>query len=596
MTIDQNQTPAEADTNVTPEAIQAPDIEAVTTDAVVPTVDTPDTSSDVAEAALDSAISTPEAPVADAPAVEAVPAEAPTEAVAEVVETAPAVEEASLEPVAVATEPQAAEVPSSDAVANDSAAVAALANEAPAPAPVVEAVEEPVNAGVSVDPGGMDLFDAFMSGNFAVDGDGAEGGFKRLSKGERIEATVIQIENDRVFVNLGTKSEGILPLEELSDENLTTAIGQLTVGQKINVVVLRPEGAEGNPIVSKKRADFEEVWDRVERAHQSQETLNAMVVDRVKGGLVVDVGVRGFVPATHVGSGKLRNIEKYVGQVLSLKVLEIDRDRRKVVLSNRVAEEENKAAAKEAIFTTAKPGDILEGTVRRLADYGAFVDLGGVDGLLHISEMSWARINHPKEMFKEGQEIKVMVLRLDPSVGKISLGHRQVLPDPWNLIKDNYRKGQKLTVNISRIVQSGAFIRLPEGAEAFMPVSEMSVRRIRKPQDVVEEGQVVEAEIIDLRTEDRRMVLSMRSLGGGAELRPGAEVMEDDGRGMRGRRNSKTGRREGDDDDASGSRRGGFSSGGATIGERLGMLKGLLNREEPAEEKGDGAAEEPAEA
>jgi len=268
MTIDQNQTPAEADTNVTPEAIQAPDIEAVTTDAVVPTVDTPDTSSDVAEAALDSAISTTEAPV--------------TETVAEVVETAPVVEEASAEPVAVAAEPQAAEVPSSDQAANDVAAVAALASESPAPA-----VEEPVNAGVSVDPGGMDLFDAFMSGNFAVDGDGAEGGFKRLSKGERIEATVIQIENDRVFVNLGTKSEGILPLEELSDENLTTAIGQLVVGQKINVVVLRPEGAEGNPIVSKKRADFEEVWDRVERAHQSQETLNAMVVDRVKGGLVV---------------------------------------------------------------------------------------------------------------------------------------------------------------------------------------------------------------------------------------------------------------------------------------------------------------------
>jgi len=282
---------------------------------------------------------------------------------------------------------------------------------------------------------------------------------------------------------------------------------------------------------------------------------------------------------------------------LQLKVIEIDRERKKVVLSNRQAEEERRASAKENIFTAVKPGDALDGTVRRLTDYGAFVDLGGVDGLLHISEMSWARINHPKEMFKEGQKIKVMVLRLDANAGKISLGHRQVLPDPWNLIKQNYTVGQKLNITIGRIVQSGAFIKLPEGAEAFMPVSEMSFRRIKRPQDVVEENQEVEAQIIDLRPDERRMVLSMRALGGGGELRPGADrtaspapSYEDDRmKGSMDRSGKKKGKKRGrgrddfEDFDEVGGRRG-FATGGATIGERLGMLKGFLGREDEEEE------------
>jgi 4-hydroxy-3-methylbut-2-enyl diphosphate reductase len=441
------------------------------------------------------------------------------------------------------------------------------------------------------------LFEAAMRGELGEEFTSPEGGFKRLTKGERIEATIVHVDRDKVFVDLGTKSEGVVPLSELSEENLETAKGHFNVGDKINVIVLRPEGAEGNPIVSKKKADFEDIWDRIEEAHKTQETINAQVVDRVKGGLVVDIGVRGFVPATHVGSGKLRNIEKYVGQAIGLKVIEIDRDRKKVVLSNRQAEEERKVAAKEQIFRDVKPGDILEGSVRRLTDYGAFVDLGGVDGLLHISEMSWARINHPKEMFKEGQKIKVMVLRLDSSTGKISLGHRQVLPDPWNLIKQNYTINQKLNVTIGRIVQSGAFIKLPEGAEAFMPVSEMSYRRIKRPQDVVEENQEVEAQIIDLRPDERRMVLSMRSLGGGGELRTGVSAppsYDDDRRGMggpgskdkkRGGKKGRGGRDDYDEFEDLGGRGRGFATSGATIGERLGMLKGFLTRDEDDDEE-----------
>jgi len=540
-----------------------------------------------------------EVQVATEPEVAAEPESEPAQAVAESESASEPIGEQDHVEAESAVEPvgQQVQVTTEPEVSVETAAVeAAVVVEPEVVVPAEAVLAEAGSRDIKAD---ADLFEAAMRGDFGEDMNPTEGGFKRLQKGERIEATVIQVDRDKVFVDLGTKAEGIIPLGELSDESLETAKGRFNVGDKISVIVIRPEGAEGNPIVSKRRAEFEEAWDKIENAFRTQEMITAQVVDRVKGGLVVDVGVRGFVPATHVGSGKLRNIEKYVGQPLQLKVIEIDRERKKVVLSNRQAEEERRASAKENIFTAVKPGDALDGTVRRLTDYGAFVDLGGVDGLLHISEMSWARINHPKEMFKEGQKIKVMVLRLDANAGKISLGHRQVLPDPWNLIKQNYTVGQKLNITIGRIVQSGAFIKLPEGAEAFMPVSEMSFRRIKRPQDVVEENQEVEAQIIDLRPDERRMVLSMRAIGGGGELRPGADrgpsqtpapSFDDELRrgadragGKKKGKKGGRGREEFEDFDEVGGRRG-FATGGATIGERLGMLKGFLGRDEEEEE------------
>ena len=498
-----------------------------------------------------------------------------------------------------ASEQIASETPEPTMVA-ESAPEAALPTETPAveEAPVIPVAEAPavdvpaVEPVATVDPTSPvegvstaddgDLFEQYMN---ALEGEksdaSSDSSYKRLNKGDRIEATVIQVEHDRVFVDLGTKAEGVIPLSELSDKNPTTAIGFVQAGDKLQVVVLNPTGSEGNPTVSRKRAEFEEQWDRIIKAFEDGSPINAMVVDRVKGGLVVDVGVRGFVPATHVGNGKLRNIDKFVGQTLTLKVIELERERKKVVLSNRQAEEETRGAAKDEIFKNIKVGDTLTGTVRRLTDYGAFIDLGGVDGLLHISEMSWARISHPKEIFKEGQEIPVMVLRLDQNVGKISLGHRQVLPDPWNLIKSNYKIGQKMTVKIGRLVPAGAFVKLDEGAEAFLPLSEISYRRIKKPEEVIAEGQDVEIQVIDLRTDERRMVLSMRALnpGEGGSRPAGGYGMEEEYRKPRtGPGGNKSGRRR-QNDDTDDSRRG-TATGGATIGERLGMLKGLLKNSE----------------
>lgn len=440
----------------------------------------------------------------------------------------------------------------------------------------------------------------------------ADSSYRKLNRGDKVEATVIQVEKNQVFVDLGTKSEGVVPLAELSDANLETAVGVVQPGDKIMVVVIRPEGREGNPIVSKRKADFEDRWVTIEEQFNSQETIKAQVIDRVKGGLVVDIGVRGFVPATHVGSGKLRNIEKYVGQTIDLKIIELDRDRKKVVLSNRQAEEERREEIKNTLFSKVKAGAVLEGTVRRLTEYGAFIDLGGIDGLLHISEMSWMRINHPREVLKEGQKINVMVLRLDPTNSKISLGLRQVLPDPWNLIRENYKIGQKITVTIGRLVQNGAFVKLPEGAEAFMPVSEMANRRINKPSEVLEENQEVEATIIDLRPDERRMVLSIKSgaadysgqpqqgYGYGGPVGYGSEMddMNRKGGGPRGGKGGKKGRGgRRDDDYEDGPIMGRVPTGGATIGERLGMLKGLVTRtdDDDVEDSADSSKDSSAE-
>jgi predicted RNA-binding protein with RPS1 domain len=596
MTIDQNLTPTEEkETSSQPAAENA--------GAASDSTATADTAANPNPA--------PDTQAADVPAPGATDAAAPEATVIENEGSTPVSDQPANVPTHVNDSPESGGfTPVVETSANETPAQATQPDQQPVTQPVPEA-EKPLETAIAADlatapaapavqgsqVSDMDLFEAAMRD---LESGEESGDYKKLSKGDRVEATVIQVEKDRVFVDLGTKSEGIVPLNELTSDAIEHAGEHVKVGDKIRVVVVKPASGEHNAIVSKRLADFDKVWEKVERAFETGEMLHATVVERVKGGLVVDVGVRGFVPATHVGSGKLRNIEKYVGQPLELKVIEIDRDRKKVVLSNREAEERRRNEAKENLFQTVKPGDVLEGTVRRLTDYGAFVDLGGVDGLLHISEMSWMRINHPREVLKEGAKIKVMVLRIDPGAGKVSLGHRQVLPDPWNLIRENYLSNQKLTVKISRLVQSGAFVKLPEGAEAFLPLSEMSNRRLRKPEEAVEEGQEVEVQIIDLRPDERRMVLSMRAIGGGAagtgmEFRPGGGGFEDDEfkRGLKkGKKGAKGGRRGRDDDDFEDSRRG-FATGGATIGERLGMLKGFkfADVEDDEEESTEESAE-----
>lgn len=336
------------------------------------------------------------------------------------------------------------------------------------------------------------------------------GALQDLSKGALVSGVVVHIDKEGVLVDVGTKSEGIIRLGELATHYVQDAEDVVSVGEKIDVYVIQTENEDGNPVLSKKRADFEKAWVRVQAAHEDGKTLNAMVSDRVKGGLVVDLGIRGFVPGSHVGNGKVKNLERYIGQSIPLKVIEVDRERRKVVLSHRLAIEEERGKQRDDTIETLKEGEIRDGVVRRITDYGAFVDLGGIDGLLHVSEMSWTRINHPSEVVKVGQKIQVMILKLNLEAGRISLGLRQILPDPWMEIIGKYRVGETVKGSVSRLVPFGAFVQLEHGVEAIIPNNELADRRVKRPEDVVNVGEDIEAKIIDIRTDERRMTLSMR--------------------------------------------------------------------------------------
>jgi 4-hydroxy-3-methylbut-2-enyl diphosphate reductase len=345
------------------------------------------------------------------------------------------------------------------------------------------------------------------------------GTFRALNEGDVVRGRVVHIDREGVLVDVGTKSEGLIPPNELSREPGRSLESLVKVGDHIDVYVMDIDDQEGNLILSKKRADFEKAWDRVMEAQTEGRTIQAMVTDRVKGGLVVDLGIRGFVPASHVGSGKVRNLEKYVGQALPLKVIEVDRDRRKVVLSHRLATEEEREAQKAETLATLAEGQVRPGVVRRITDYGAFVDIGGVDGLLHISEMSWTRIKHPSDVLKVGDEIQVMVLKTNLEQGRISLGLRQILPDPWTEAKDKYQPGDILIGVVTRLVPFGAFVQLDGAIEGIIPNSELSTKRINKPEEVVQVGDHVEVKVLDLRAEERRMTLSLRQAQGNRDRR-----------------------------------------------------------------------------
>ncbi|HEX2986919.1 MAG TPA: 30S ribosomal protein S1 [Chloroflexota bacterium] len=336
--------------------------------------------------------------------------------------------------------------------------------------------------------------------------------FRELTEGDVVGGVVVHIDKEGVLVDVGTKSEGIIRLHELARDSSLTPEEVVAVGDHIDVYVMETESHDGNLILSKKRADFEKAWERVEQAMQEGKTLTAMVSDRVKGGLVVDLGIRGFVPASHVGSGKVKNLDKYVGQSIPLRVIEVDRERRKVVLSNRVAVDDEREKQKAETLATLAEGQIRDGIVRRVTDYGAFIDLGGIDGLLHISEMSWTRIQHPSEVVKVGQKLQVMVLKLNLDQNKVSLGLRQILPDPWADVSDRYHVSDVITAPISRLVPFGAFVQLEGGIEGIIPNSELAYKRVSKPEDIVQVGQTVEIKILDLRPEERRMTLSLKAL------------------------------------------------------------------------------------
>jgi ribosomal protein S1 len=341
--------------------------------------------------------------------------------------------------------------------------------------------------------------------------------FRPLQEGDIIQGIVVHIDREGVLVDVGMKSEGLIPPEHISSRPGTPVSSILSVGDPVDVYVLDTENQEGNLVLSKKRADFERSWQRIISAYKDDEVITATVTDRVKGGLVVDVGIRGFVPASHVGSGKVRNLERYIGQTISLKAIEVDRERRRVVLSNKAAEEEERNKRKAETLATLEEGQVRAGIVRRVTDYGAFVDIGGIDGLLHVSEMSWTRIKHPNDVVNVGDEIQVMVLKVSEDRKKISLGLRQILPDPWADVAEIYREGQIVKGIVTRLVQFGAFVQLKERVEGIIPNTELANRRVSKPDEILSEGDEVMVKVLDVRAEERRINLSLRQAEQGGE-------------------------------------------------------------------------------
>ncbi|TMJ06513.1 MAG: S1 RNA-binding domain-containing protein [Bacillati bacterium ANGP1] len=344
-----------------------------------------------------------------------------------------------------------------------------------------------------------------------------------LTERQIVQGTVVRVDNEGVLVDVGAKSEGLIPSAEMSREG---SAADVAVGDRIDVMVVRVEGEEGNITLSKRRADFEMAWRRVQNAHQSSKILHAMVVDKVKGGLVVDLGMRGFVPGSHVdlSQAKGRRFEWFVGQSIPLKVLEVDRPKGRVILSHRLAVEEERQTRKGELLATLQEGMVVEGTVKRLTDFGAFVDLGGTDGLLPISEMSWTYIKHPSEVIRRNQRLKITVLRVDREAGRISLGLKQILDDPWQKVGEHFRVGDAVKGKVVRLVSSGAFVRLGD-LDGFLPIAEAAEKRVNKIEDVLKIGDAIEAMVAEIRPDERRMQLSVRKMERERERKRVKEVL-----------------------------------------------------------------------
>jgi small subunit ribosomal protein S1 len=342
-------------------------------------------------------------------------------------------------------------------------------------------------------------------------------------RGEIRRGTIARVSDGDILVDIGAKSEGVIPareLEQVSDE----IRAELIVGKEISVYIVRSGGSEDGLILSLARAEEELDWSEAERLLSTQETLQSVVAGYNKGGLIVKLGqLRGFVPASQVSLSRRRRAEgetpdkrwgKMVGEPIVTKVIEVDRRRNRLILSERAAAREARKALKEHLIVELKPGEVRTGHVISLADFGAFVDIGGADGLVHLSEISWKRIGHPRDILKVGQEVQVKVLGVDPERKRISLSLRELEPDPWEAIASQFKEGQLVEGTISKLTKFGAFASL-KGLEAYeieglIHISELSERRVEHPKEVVQEGQTMTLRVIKLDRERRRIGLSLK--------------------------------------------------------------------------------------
>jgi len=337
-----------------------------------------------------------------------------------------------------------------------------------------------------------------------------EESFKRFAEGEVVTGRIISVDKDHVLVDIGYKSEGQIRIHEFRDET-----GNIVVktGDSVEVMVEWWDDENEVVILSKEKAAKVKVWDDIKKAHDNDEVIQGIILARVKGGFSVDVGVQAFLPGSQADLRPIRNLDEMVGKTFNFKVLKYNRKRSNIVLSRRALLEQERETKRSATLTTIHEGKILSGTVKNLTEYGVFVDLGGVDGLLHITDISWGRVKHPSELFKVGDEITVKVLNLDVEKERVSLGMKQLTQDPWIAAVEKYPIAARINGKVVSLTDYGAFVELEEGIEGLIHVSEMSwTRKVRHPSKIVSIGDMVEAIVLDIKPENRRISLGMKQI------------------------------------------------------------------------------------
>ncbi|MGI8886507.1 MAG: 30S ribosomal protein S1 [Gaiellaceae bacterium] len=353
-----------------------------------------------------------------------------------------------------------------------------------------------------------------------------ESSFPEINEGEVVHGTVVRVDKDEVLVDIGYKSEGVIPVAELTIRRSVNPADEVALGEEIDALVLTKEDAEGRLILSKKRARFELAWKKIEAAAESGEAVIGRVIEVVKGGLILDLGVRGFLPASLVDIRRVQDLDEFMARELRCKVIELNRSRNNVVLSRRAVLEDERKEMRQAILDRLSPGDVIEGQISNIVDFGAFVDLDGMDGLIHISELSWSHVNHPSEVLDIGQTVEVKVLDIDRDRQRISLGLKQTQSDPWQQVLDSYGEDDVVEGRVAKVVTFGAFVEILPGVEGLVHISELAAHHVENPREVVAQGQAVNVRILEIDGDRRRLSLSLKRVEEGEQPVPRADGAE----------------------------------------------------------------------
>ena len=336
--------------------------------------------------------------------------------------------------------------------------------------------------------------------------------------GDIVKGIVVKIDNDEVLLDIGYKSEGVIPSRELSIRNDVDPHEVVALEDEIEALVLTKEDKDGRLVLSKKRAQYERAWGTIEELKEKDEVVSGPVIEVVKGGLILDIGLRGFLPASLVDLRRVRDLHPFVGRTLECKIIELDRNRNNVVLSRRAYLEETQREQRDEFLTNLKPGEIRSGVVSSVVNFGAFVDLGGMDGLVHVSELSWKHVEHPSQVVQVGDEVTVQVLDVDLTRERISLSLKATQQDPWQEFADGHEVDQLVYGRVTKLVPFGAFVQVGDGIEGLVHISEMAAQHVEAPEQVVTPGEELWVKIIDIDLDRRRISLSIKQAAEGGEV------------------------------------------------------------------------------